>query len=57
MSFINTPNGTPYLEVIDDGELVKIRPCQYEDKFWLTIDKKSVPFLINALKEVNEKCS
>ena len=24
MSFINTPNGTPYLEVISDDELVKI---------------------------------
>ena len=54
MSFINTPNGTPYLEVISDDELVKIRPCSYDDPIWLTVDKKAIPSLIDALKKESE---
>lgn len=50
---IYKPNGDPYLTVINDGEIVKIRIHSYDltNRIYLTLDKKCIPDLINALEQ------
>ena len=53
------PNGNPYISIIEDGDVIKMRLHNYDDisdrGIYLTIDKRAVPSLINALGKVSIK--
>lgn len=55
MTTINGPNGKPYLSVIADGELIKLRLHKYDNMFdrgiYLTFDRKALTDVINALEK------
>ena len=55
---INRPDGTPYVSVIDDGPMVKMRIHSYDDiqprGLFLTLDKKCLPELIEILNKINK---
>jgi hypothetical protein len=53
---IYTPNGDPYLSIIDEETIIKVQLHSYDDitkrGVFLTIDKKAIPQLINILEKV-----
>ena len=53
------PNGDPYISIIEDGEIIRMQLHNYDDitsrPIFLTIDKRAVPPLINALGKVSIK--
>lgn len=55
MITINDYSGRPYLSVVDDDKIVKIRlhnyDAQYSRGIYLNIDKRALPELIRALEE------
>lgn len=51
MKTINTPDGTPYISVIDAGETFSIQMHRY-GRVVVNLDKKVIPELIEHLMEL-----
>ena len=55
MTTITGPDGKPYISVIADGPLIKLRLHRYDNTFergiYFTFDRKALPDLILALRD------
>jgi hypothetical protein len=56
---INQPNGKPYISIIEEEAIIKLHLHTYDNNFdspiYLSIDKRAVHHLINALGKVSIK--
>lgn len=56
MKTIKAPNGTPYISVLTEDQIIKIQIHRYDKEvkggFFLTLDKRCIPDLITILQEV-----
>lgn len=54
---ISTPNGTPYISVIDEKETIRIQLHKYDNDYprgiFLTLDKKALPELVSILSTIS----
>ena len=51
MGTIKSPTGEIYLSVFDNGACIKMRLHHYEEKIFLTLDKRCLPELIKELSK------
>ena len=53
---IYSTDGKPYLSIIEDDNLIKMRMHNYDDLFdrgiYFTVDRKAIPELIKALEQI-----
>lgn len=58
MTTIYGPTGKPYISVINDDPVIKLRLHKYDDIYdrgiYMTFDKKALPDLIRALEKYEQ---
>lgn len=48
------PNGELYMRVYTKGEMVYLSPSRYDFQYSMTFDRKIIPQLVAALKDIQE---
>lgn len=52
--YINEPNGKNYLKLSIENDLLKIQLLKYKEPTFLSIDRRCIPDLIEALEEFKD---